>query len=93
MANEVAAELLRRRNEAFVGAIRAIVSYVDNDRGYIAAYPENRALTADKSITLSKQCWLGSDVPRNGQVIELARVEEFGTGWRAQLGRPVELKT
>ena len=90
---QVAAELQARQEAAFAHAIRAIVRTVNDERGYIVAYPENQELTKNKSITLSKVLWLGTTMPQPSQVIELAQVEEFGGGWRAQLGRPIELKT
>ena len=89
--NEVAAELLARREVAFAKAIRA--RGIGVERNYIAAIPENKELTGDKSITLSKELWIGSQLPEIGQIIELAQVEEFGKGWRARLGRAVGLKT
>ena len=85
-------ELAEQQEKAFANAILAKVVFAGRGDTYIAAMPFEEDLTGGKSVTLAKTCWIGNKMPRWGQIIQLAQVEQFDAGWRAQLGRANELK-
>lgn len=72
--------------------IKAVVSELKGEKGnrFAVAYPFDKALFPNgTTITFSLDEWEGERLPRSGQVVILANLEQFVKGWRARSARPV----